>query len=283
MWEGVSSIPDEELWALHQRLKIGLIDFVREEARRRLRDHWDEAAHLVGAVTLLGPFALTLGFARRFATYKRADLLFQDVERFLEKLSDPWRPVQLVFAGKAHPQDEMGKEVLQRVYSRTREQRFEGRIAFLEDYGMHLAHRLIAGVDLWINMPRVPLEASGTSGMKAALNGVPQLATEDGWWEEGFTGVNGWSIPAADPESDEEEADVHDADHLYRILEDEVIPLFYDRDARGIPVAWVQRMKAALIIAGQRFTARRMVQEYARDFYVPALRGEREGDDPPTA
>jgi starch phosphorylase len=283
MWEGVSSIPDEELWAVHQRLKIALIDFVREEARRRWRDHWEEAAHLVGAGTLLSPFALTLGFARRFATYKRADLLFQDIDHFLEMLSDPWRPVQLVFAGKAHPRDEMGKEVLQRVYSRTRDSRFEGRIAFLEDYGLHLAHRLVAGVDLWVNLPRVPLEASGTSGMKAALNGVPQLGTTDGWWEEGFTGANGWAIPAAAREDEDAETDTHDADHLYRILEDEVVPLFYDRDARGVPVAWIQRMKAALMTAGQRFTARRMVQEYASDFYVPALRGEREGDDPPTA
>ncbi len=286
MWEGILDIPDPELWAVHQRLKIGLIDFMREEARRRWRDHWKEAAHLVGAGTLLSPFPLTIGFARRFAAYKRADLIFREVERFLGLLSDRWRPVQLIFAGKAHPQDERGKEVLQAVYSHTRDQRFEGRIAFLEDYGLHVAHRLVEGVDLWVNLPRVPLEASGTSGMKAALNGVPQLGTTDGWWEEGFTGLNGWSIPPAPRDEDEEqadeEADALDAEHLYRLLEEEVIPLFYDRDPSGIPVGWIRRMKTALMVAARQFTARRMVQDYARDYYVPGLMGVSPGDDPPT-
>ncbi len=285
MWEGILEIPDHGLWTVHQRLKIGLVDFMREEARRRWRDQWKEAAHLVGAGTLLSPFPLTIGFARRFAAYKRADLIFSDVERFLRLLSDPWRPVQLIFAGKAHPQDERGKEVLQAVYSHTREQRFEGRIAFLEDYGLHVAHRLVEGVDLWVNVPRVPLEASGTSGMKAALNGVPQLGTADGWWEEGFTGMNGWSIPPAPRDADDEQAreqaDAADAEQLYRLLEEEVIPLFYDRDRTGIPVGWIQRMKASLITAAQQFTARRMVQDYARDYYVPSLLGT-DGDDPPT-
>lgn len=278
----IEAIPDGELWAVHQQLKHRLLGYIREEARRRWRDHWEEASHLVGAGTLLGPFPLTIGFARRFAAYKRADLIFGDAERLLSLLSNAWRPVQLVFAGKAHPRDEDGKRVLQRVYSHTRDSRFEGRIAFLEDYGLHMAHRLVEGVDLWLNLPRVPLEASGTSGMKAALNGVPQLGTTDGWWEEAYTGKNGWIIPRAPEGAPPEEADAHDAEHLYRLLEDEIVPLFYRRDRDGVPAGWVARMRKALCEAAARFTARRMVQEYASDYYVPALTGRAgDEDDPP--
>jgi len=273
LWDGVDAIPDEELWGVHQRLKIGLIDFMREEARRRWRDHWPEAAHLIGAGTMLSPFPLTIGFARRFASYKRADLLFSDPDRLLALLSNPRRPVQLIFAGKAHPQDEIGKEVLHRVYAHTRESKFEGRIAFLENYGLHIAHRLIEGVDLWLNVPRVPREACGTSGMKAALNGVPQLGTRDGWWEEGYAGDNGWSIPLAPADAGPEAADAHDTEEAFRLLEDEIVPLFYDRHPQdGIPIGWLHTMRRALVIAAGRFTARRMVQEYVEDYYVPALR-----------
>ena len=271
LWTGIEGIPDEELWRTHQSLKIGLIDFIREEARRRWREEWSEAEHLVGAGTLLSPFPLTIGFARRFATYKRADLLFSDEDRLLALLSDARRPVQLVFAGKAHPRDEDGKRVLQRVYEHTRDPRFEGRIAFLEDYGLHIAHRLVEGVDLWLNLPRVPLEASGTSGMKAALNGVPMLSTQDGWWEEGYTGANGWSIPRAPEGADESAADRHDAEHAFRLLEEEIVPRFYDRAPEAPPEAWLVTMRRAIAESAAHFTARRMVQEYARDYYVPAL------------
>ncbi|MDH3733290.1 MAG: alpha-glucan family phosphorylase [Gemmatimonadota bacterium] len=271
LWDGIDRIPDEELWRVHQSLKIGLIDFMREDARRRWRDEWSEAAHLVGAGTLLSPFPLTIGFARRFATYKRADLLFRDSDRLLALLSNPRRPVQLVFAGKAHPRDDEGKRVLQGVYAHTRDPRFEGRIAFLEDYGLHIAHRLVEGVDLWLNLPRVPLEASGTSGMKAALNGVPMLSTRDGWWEEGYAGENGWSIPRAPEKMDQKEADAHDAEHAFRLLEEEIVPRFYDRPIEGPPAAWIQTMRKAIAIAAPRFTARRMVQDYVRDYYAPAV------------
>jgi starch phosphorylase len=281
-WSGVERVPGEELWDVHKRLKIGLIDFMREEARGRWRDQWKEASHLVGAGTLLSPFPLTLGFARRFAAYKRADLLFRDPDRLIALLTDPWRPVQLVFAGKAHPRDEAGKKVLQRVYQHTRDPRFEGRIAFLEDYGLNTAHRLIEGVDLWLNLPRVPLEASGTSGMKAALNGVPQLGTTDGWWEEGFSGENGWIIPRAAASYGDKKTDAHDAEHLYTILEQDVVPRFYDRPGGAPPAGWITMMKRAIEVAARQFTARRMVQEYVRDYYVPALRRE-PGGDPPTA
>ena len=192
--------------------------------------------------------------------------------------------MQLVFSGKAHPADEPGKQMLQRVYALTRELRFEGRIAFVEDYQMHMAHRLVEGVDLWLNLPRPPLEASGTSGMKAALNAVPQLSTLDGWWAEGYDGRNGWAIPAApDGGGGGGDADAADAEQLYRLLEEEVVPLFYTRDGRDVPTGWVEKMKHALCVAGQRFTARRMVRQYVTEHYVPAIKGQGPGDDPPTA
>ncbi|MBP7619397.1 MAG: alpha-glucan family phosphorylase, partial [Gemmatimonadales bacterium] len=180
--------------------------------------------------------------------------------------------------GKAHPQDTPGKEVLQELYHFARDPMFEGRVAFLEGYDMHLAQVLVQGVDLWLNVPRVPLEASGTSGMKAALNGVPQLSTLDGWWEEGYTGRNGWAIPKA---AEGEDADVADAEQLYRLLTEEVVPLYYDRDDRGVPRGWVQRMKSAIQVAGRRFSARRMLQDYANSYYAPILRGDPFPDDPP--
>jgi len=172
--------------------------------------------------------------------------------------------------------------MLKSVYALTREARFEGRIAFLEDYEMHLAHNLVQGVDLWLNLPRPPLEASGTSGMKAALNGVPQLGTLDGWWAEGYDGRNGWAIPAA-PDGPDADADAADADQLYRLLEEEVVPLFYDRDARDVPLGWVDKMKHALRVAGRHFTAQRMVRQYVTEYYVPAIKGQLPGDDPPAA
>ncbi len=279
-WEGALSLDDAELWSAHAEMKTELMNFIREAARRRWARRWKEAAHVVGAGTLLDPAALTIGFARRFATYKRAHLVFRDLDRLHELLVNPRRPVQLVFAGKAHPADNPGKEVLQTVYRFTREAVLEGRVAFIEDYEMHLAHRLVQGVDLWLNLPKVPLEASGTSGMKAGLNGVPQVSTLDGWWHEGYDGLNGWAIPPAPPEVD---ADAHDAERLYSLLEGQVVPLFYNRNEEGIPTGWIEKMKHALRVAGERFTARRMLQQYVNEYYVPAIRGAPRGDHPPTA
>ena len=279
VWNQVLTLDDEHLWALHIRFKALLMDFIHEESRMRWRDYWKDAPHLVGAGSMLTVRDFTIGFARRFATYKRADLIFRDVDRLRSILVNPRCPAQLIFAGKAHPADEPGKEMLQRVYAFTRDPAFEGRIAFLEDYEMHLAHRLVQGVDLWLNLPRLPMEASGTSGMKAALNGIPQLGTADGWWAEGYTGLNGWSLPlppdGADP-------DQHDAEQLYALLEQQVVPQYYARDDRGIPLGWVQRMKHAIHVAGQRFTARRAMREYVDRYYAPALRGDPSADDPPT-
>ncbi|MEO6447158.1 MAG: alpha-glucan family phosphorylase [Gemmatimonadaceae bacterium] len=278
LWEEVLEIDDARLWHMHAALKTELMNFVREEARRRWARHWKEATHVVGAGTLLNPKTLTIGFARRFATYKRADLIFSDTERLRALLTNSTRPVQIIFAGKAHPADTPGKEVLRTVYSFTRDPKLEGRVAFIEDYDLHLAHRLVNGVDLWMNLPRVPMEASGTSGMKAALNGVPQLSTLDGWWHEGYDGLNGWAIP---PASSRATPDEWDAERLYSLLEEQVIPLYYTQDDRGIPQGWLQKMKHAIRVAGQQFTSRRMLQNYANSYYAPAMRGDLQGDDPP--
>jgi len=281
LWEQLRGLDPAALWAAHLELKGTLVGFIREEARRRFAYEWTEANQVVAAGTLLHPYALTLGFARRFATYKRASLLFRDVDRLQRLLCDRRRPVQILFAGKAHPADNPGKEILQEVYRWTHNPFFEGRVAFLEDYDMHLAHVLVQGVDLWVNLPRVPLEACGTSGMKAALNGVPQLSTIDGWWEEGYDGSNGWAIPAPSDLEDVEAQDASDADHLYRLLEEDIVPLYYTRDAHDVPQGWVERMRNAIRIAVARFTARRMVLEYAEDYYLPAIRGDRFEDHPP--
>lgn len=277
LWEEVLTLDDERLWYVHQRLKHTLMRLVREEARRAFALGAMESTQLVGAGTLLDPNTLTIGFARRFATYKRANLIFRDVERLRRLVTDPSRPVQIVFAGKAHPADTPGKQVLQSVYQFTRDPRFEGRVAFVEDYGMHLAHLLVQGVDLWLNLPRVPLEASGTSGMKAALNGVPQLSTIDGWWEEGYEGNNGWAI---EPEVDDD-AGWNTAQRLYDLLEQEVVPRYYERDRNELPRRWLVMMKHAIRVAGQQFTSRRMVEQYARSYYAPAMLGLNTPDDPP--
>ena len=268
----------DRLWRAHDGLRHLLFHYIREEARHRWRDYWKDPAKLAGAGALLSPNVLTLGFARRFATYKRADLLFRDPERLRRLLTNPRRPVQIIFAGKAHPADEPGKRVLQRIFTAAQDPAFEGRIAFLEDYEIHLAQRMVAGVDLWINLPRVPLEACGTSGMKAALNGVPQLSTLDGWWAEGFSEHNGWAIPLPAPDADPE---VSDMEHLFRILEKEVVDRFYDRLPGKSSAGWVHMMKSALAVSIERFTTRQMLQRYVTQYYVPAEVGEALPGEPP--
>ena len=279
-WDQVLTLDHTQLWEAHLRQKRALANFIREDTRRRFAGQLKEASQVVGAGTLLDPMAFTIGFARRFATYKRANLMFREIDRLRRLLVDPWRPVQIIFAGKAHPADNPGKELLQSVYQFTRDPGFEGRVAFLEDYDMHLAHLLVQGVDLWLNLPRVPLEASGTSGMKAALNGVPQLSTLDGWWQEGYDGLSGWAIA---PAAEGMDADAADAEDFYRLLEEQVVPLYYTRNANGVPLGWVEKMRHALRLAGSRFTARRMMREYVQEYYAPAIQGEASGDDPPTA
>jgi glycogen phosphorylase len=272
LWDRVLSLDDAALWRVHRRLKLALLSMAREEARRTFAERKSDGDQLIGSGLLLDPDALTIGFARRFATYKRANLVFHDVERLLRILTDSARPVQLVFAGKAHPADVPGKQLLEEVYRTTRDPRFEGRIAFLENYDMHIAHVLVQGVDLWLNTPRVPLEASGTSGMKAGLNGVPQLSTLDGWWAEGYDGRNGWAITTAPVEADGDEAASHAAEQIYSLLEREIVPMYYDTSGDGLPTRWLPVMKHAICSAGRQFTSLRMVLEYVRDYYVPAMR-----------
>jgi starch phosphorylase len=269
IWELIDKIPDEELWKTHYWLKIKLIDAIRERSRLRwTKDQANPSVVLAGGA-LLDPSVLTIGFARRFATYKRADLLFYDFERLKMLLNDRWRPVQIIFAGKAHPADDPGKQILQRIFNASRNPDMGGRIAFVEDYGEQLAQYLVHGVDVWLNTPLPPMEASGTSGMKAAVNGVPQLSILDGWWIEGFNGKNGWAI---DPKEIDGNRDQVDAAEIYRTLEEEIIPLFYDVSEEGVPNGWVRVMKASIKSTAARFSARRMVKEYIEKFYSVALK-----------
>lgn len=275
LWERALDLPDHLIWEAHVACKNRLFGVLRQRARRRWMDEGSEPSQVVASGTLLDPDVLTFGFARRFATYKRAALILGDTARLEALLLDRVRPVQLVFAGKAHPADEPGQEVLADVYRHAQDPRFGGRIAFVEDYEMNVARDLFSGVDVWLNNPRPPMEASGTSGEKAALNGVPQCSTLDGWWAEGFTRLNGWAInePAGVTlEGDPAARDEADAASLYDTIEREIAPLYYRRDVDGIPRGWVRVMKHAMRTAGANFTARRMLKEYVERFYVPAAR-----------
>lgn len=269
-WEFAEALDDTQVWRAHQNHKERLLRLAREESRAIFVQRTHEAGQLVGSGVLLDPQVLTLGFARRFATYKRASLVFYDVDRLIRILTNPARPVQIIFAGKAHPADHQGKLLLQEVYRATHDPRFEGRIAFIEDYDHHIAHLLVQGVDAWLNLPRVPLEACGTSGMKAALNGVPHVSTLDGWWAEAADGMNGWTVPTAEREEDDPGSDGKTANALYDLLEREIVPAFYERDADELPRRWIGMMKHAIRVAGSRFSAHRMLMDYVKDYYVPA-------------
>jgi starch phosphorylase len=270
LWSGVLAIPDAELWRVRQSLRRYLFAFVRERARQRWVEEHVGIPRVVAAGTLLEPDALTIGFARRFTGYKRPELVFHDPERLARILNASGRPVQIIFAGKSHPADDIGKHHLQHVYRHALEPLFGGRVAFVDDYDLHVAHFLVQGCDVWLNTPRKPLEASGTSGMKAAMNGVPHLSIGDGWWAEGFTGANGWVIDGARGDNDDA-IDAADADALYRLLEEEVVPAFYDRDGDRVPHRWIATVKQAITTVAPRFSARRMVKEYVERMYAPAL------------
>ena len=271
LWDGVLAIPDEELWRVRSSLRRYLFAFVRERARTRWIVEHVGIPRVVAAGTLLDPDVLTLGFARRFTGYKRPELVFHDPERLARILNAAGRPVQLIFAGKSHPADDIGKHHLQRVYKRALDPLFGGRIAFVDDYDLHVAHFLAQGCDVWLNNPRKPLEASGTSGMKAAINGVPHLSIGDGWWAEGYTGTNGWLIDGGAPPDQPDAVDAADADALYRLLEEEVVPAFYDRDRSNVPHRWLAVVKEAIRTVAPRFSSRRMVKEYVARMYAPAL------------
>jgi glycogen phosphorylase len=272
VWDGVLAIADEDVWAVRLALRNYLFAFIRERARVRWAKENISAGGVVAAGPLLDPAALTIGFARRFTGYKRPELIFHDQDRLARILSARGRTVQLVFAGKSHPADDIGKHHLQRVYKRAVDPAFGGRIAFVDDYDLHVAHFLAQGCDVWLNTPRKPNEASGTSGMKAAMNGVPHLSIADGWWAEGFNGSNGWVIDGGANPDDQAATDAADAQALYRLLEEQVVPTFYERDARGIPRGWVRIVKESIRSIGPRFCARRMVKEYVEQMYAPATR-----------
>ena len=270
MWQRVMDIPDHELWAVRQLTKRKLMGFIRERARQGWMHGQLQPSQVIAGGTLLDPEALTIGFARRFATYKRATLLFRDLERLKHLLQDRWRTVQLVFAGKAHPADEPGRYFIHEVLSFCHDHKLGGRIAFLEDYEMHMAKYLVQGVDIWLNTPRFPMEASGTSGMKAALNGVLNLSVLDGWWVEGYNGGNGWGIQPLGEQADTQAQDHHEAEQLYRVLEQEAVRLYYQRDRDGIPRGWLHMVKECIRTTAPQFCTTRMVKDYVGLMYRPA-------------
>jgi starch phosphorylase len=267
LWEMIDEIPDQDLWDLHMRLKIKLFNRICERKRIRWASQLKEPINLVADGLMLNASVLTIGFARRFSSYKRADLIFQDVERLKRILTNRWWPVQIIFAGKAHPNDTEGKRILQRIYQYALSPEFEGRIAFVEDYGEQTAQYMVHGVDVWLNNPLPPMEACGTSGMKAALNGVLNLSIRDGWWLEGYNGRNGWAF-GGEPWAPGRDA--ADAEELYSILENEIVPMYYTTSLDGIPLGWVRMMKESMKSIAPRFSARRMVKEYV-DRYYPSL------------
>ncbi|PIP83636.1 MAG: alpha-glucan phosphorylase [Elusimicrobia bacterium CG_4_9_14_3_um_filter_62_55] len=270
MWAKVKDIPNEILWRAHEGCRRSLVSFVRRQVSRRWRkDHVDATQVLAGGALLDGGM-LTLGFARRFAPYKRATLIFQDIERLKKILLDPWKPVQIVFAGKSHPADDGGKKLIQQVYNLAKDPAFGGHIAFIEDYDMHKARYLVSGVDVWLNNPLAPLEACGTSGQKAAANGVPNLSILDGWWEEGFTGENGWA-PKASTHLPDAERDAADAASIYQVLEEQIVPLFYERGPDGVPDGWVRVMKESIRTSTPQFCSNRMLKDYVEQFYFPSV------------
>ncbi|MEB3196870.1 MAG: alpha-glucan family phosphorylase [Candidatus Sericytochromatia bacterium] len=270
-WEAIRTLPDAEVWAVRRSLKQKMIGFLRQRARVYRVRVGDSVSRVLEADTMFDPDALTIGFARRFATYKRATLIFRDVARLAAILNDPDRPVQLIFSGKAHPADMPGKEFIQAVVRYAKDLNFSCRVLFVEDYDMNVARHLVQGCDVWLNNPRRPLEASGTSGEKAAANGCLNFSVLDGWWCEGYNGVNGWAIGEEREFADPDEQDEADALSFYHTLENEIVPLFYDRDADGIPHGWLARVKDAIATLTPRYSTHRMVQDYVRNLYIPAI------------
>jgi len=273
IWLGIEDVDDGELWETHLNLKSQLIEFVRRRAVEQAQHRGEsrEAVQRFGRV--LSPDALTIGFARRFATYKRANLILTDIERLASMVNDPNRPVQFVFAGKAHPLDEPGKKVLQQIAELMRDPKFRDKFVFVEDYDINVGRRFVQGVDVWLNNPRRPLEASGTSGQKVVLNGGLNLSVLDGWWAEAFDGMNGFAIGTGRTHSNMSVHDSRDGEDLMRTLREEVIPLYYQRDRDGLPRGWIKRMKRTIRTLGWRFNADRMVMDYTQKCYVPAAGG----------
>ncbi len=261
IWYKSKELDNRFIWETHSKHKIHLLSFIQEKARKKWGEGVPDPSIILAEGVMLDPEIFTIGFARRMTEYKRPDLILHDLDRLEKILNHPYRPVQIIFAGKAHPADIPGKKIIQRIFNAAKDPRFQGRIAFVEDYGEELAKYMVKGCDLWLNNPKLPLEACGTSGMKASINGVLHCSTLDGWWPEGYNGKNGWAF-GVDPSDDSQ-----DAAQLYDLLEQEIVPLFYDRDEDGLPQGWIERMKEAITSVSPRFSARRMVQEYYDKFY----------------
>jgi starch phosphorylase len=268
-WQGIRQVPDAELWSAHRSQKERLIRFVRERLRMQGARHGLSPDDLRQVESLLDPHALTIGFARRFATYKRAVLVLSDLERLKRLLSDKERPVQLLFAGKAHPADREGQDLIRRLFLLTQGE-LRGKLAFLEDYDIEMGRMLVQGCDAWLNTPRRPQEASGTSGQKCPINGGVNVSILDGWWAEGFRGDNGWAIGDGSPQPSLEAQDEHDAEALYRLLEEDVVTGFFERGDDSLPHRWIATMKASIESIVPRFSAHRMVRDYVLEAYLPA-------------
>ncbi len=282
VWESIENIDDGELWETHLSLKAQLLDFARRRAQEQAERRFEPLEYIQSLAKVLSPDALTIGFARRFATYKRANLLLKDIERLAGMVNDPKCPVQFLFAGKAHPHDEPGKRVLQQIAQMMRDSKFADKFLFIEDYDINVGRYLVQGVDVWLNNPRRPLEASGTSGQKVVLNGGLNLSVLDGWWAEAYDGLNGFAIGKGRTHSNLDLHDSRDGEDLYRTLHDELIPLFYNRDRDGLPRGWIKRMKRTIRTLGWRFNADRMVMDYVQKCYIPAAGGTSSEIPPPS-
>lgn len=273
IWQNIHQVEPGELWETHNALKNLMLTFVRRRISRQCRRRGESDEVLEEARNILRPDVLTIGFGRRFATYKRANLVFSDLDRITELLSNDERPVQFIYAGKAHPKDEPGKRFIQEISNLRHDSRFRGRVAFIEDYDINVCRHMIQGVDVWLNNPRRPLEASGTSGQKAVLNGGLNCSILDGWWAEAYDGSNGFAIGKGTSHADDRVTDKRDADNLYATLENEVIPTFYERDRDGLPRKWIQMMMNSISTCAWRFSSHRMVMDYTRLSYIPAAGG----------
>jgi len=265
-----ANIPDEQLWKIHQGLKRKMVRFVRQRLMQQALRGTGSPEAMRAASEALREDILTIGFARRFATYKRAPLIFRNAARLQKILGNERRPVQLIFAGKAHPRDMGGQQFAQEIHRQAQKAAFRGKVILLEDYDMNVARHLVGGCDVWLNNPLRPQEASGTSGMKPPLHGGLNCSILDGWWPECFDGKNGWAIGDGSQFEDRKKQDRLDADRIYSLLEDQIVPLFYKRDAAGLPRQWIAMMKHSMATVGLTFNSHRMVGEYLRKFYLPA-------------
>ena len=269
IWEKIRNVPDDKLWQIHNDRKIKLLRLVKDNTYERLRRSGYSYDEINEITSKLNPNALTIGFARRFATYKRATLIFKDLERITQIINNSERPVQIIFAGKAHPADKEGQDLIRYIHQVSMMPQFKGKIFLLENYNIAMSRYLVSGVDVWLNNPRRPMEASGTSGQKASVNGVINFSVLDGWWAEGYTQTNGWTIGSNQEYESYEAQDQADSQSLYKTLEEKIIPTFYDRDKNGMPTKWIQIMKNSIITTGGKYSTSRMLVDYTKDYYMP--------------